>query len=146
MARETENFIVCRFVAAFRALNKVTKAIFSTELAINWEKTLEDLKLEIEDLIDDEGMQMSCTPKFHILIFHVKEWCEKEIEMNPHAPRGLGKVSTQSSESMHSRFAKHLDNFNPNWSDIKGHSEKLFNATKSWAGKHLYPQEDGDQN
>ena len=146
MAREKENFTVCRFVSAFRALDKVRKAIFGTELKDNWEKTLEDLKEEIKDLKDDEDMEMSCTPKFHILIFHVKQWCEMEIKMNPEAPRGLGKVSTQTSESMHCRFAKHLALFNPNWSDTTRLLDTLFNATTSWAGKALWPQEDGDQN
>ena len=69
-----------------------------------------------------------------------------EIEMNPDAPRGLGKVSTQTSESMHCRFAKHLENFNPNWSDPNCLLDALFRATKSLAGKALWPQEDGDQN
>ena len=146
IAREKGNFTLIRFVSAFRALNEVRKAIFTTELKDNWEKTLEDMKFEIRDLIDDEGMQMSCTPKFHILIFHVKQWCEMEIANNPDAPRGLGKVSTQASESMHCRFAKHLANFNPNWSSPNSHLDTLFRATKSWAGKHLWPQEDGDRN
>ena len=131
---------------AFRALNQVKKAIFSTELKDNWEETLEDLKHEIKDLKDDEDMEMSCTPKFHILIFHVKQWCEMEIAMNSDAPRGLGKVSTQTSESMHSRFAKHLERFNPNWSNPNSHLDDLFRATSTWAGKVLWPQEDGDQN
>ena len=79
-AREKENFTVCHFVNGFRALNEVRKSIFSTELKDNWDETLENLKTEIKDLKDDEDMEMSCTPKFHILIFHVKQWCQMEIE------------------------------------------------------------------
>jgi len=84
--------------------------------------------------------------RMHILIFHVKQWCQMEIEMNPHAPRGLGKVSTQTSESMHSRFAKHLARFSPNFSDPNRLLDALFRATSTWAGKALWPHEDGDQN
>ena len=71
MARKAENFKVIQFVSAFRALNEVRKAVFSTGLKDNWEETLDNLKHEIKDLKDDEDMEMSCTPKFHILIFHV---------------------------------------------------------------------------
>ena len=80
------------------------------------------MKTEIKDLKDDEDMEMSCTPKFHILIFHVKQWCQTEIEraeMNQVAPRGLGKVSAQTSESMHGKFEKYLARYSPNWSNAK---------------------------
>ena len=79
----------------------------------------------------------------------MKQWCQTEIEraeMNQEAPRGLGKVSAQTSESMHNRFPKHLAHFNPNWLDTKRHLETLYNATTAWAGKALWPQENGDQN
>ena len=131
------------------ALNEVRKAVFSTEFKDNWEETLDNLKTEIKDLKDDEDMEMSCTPKFHILIFHVKQWCEMEIEraeMNQEAPRGLGKVSAQTSESMHGKFKKYLAHYSPNWSNPKGLLDYLFNATTSRTGKALWPQEDGDQN
>ena len=130
-------------------MNVVRKSIFSTELKGNWEETLDNLKTEIKDLKDDEDMEMSCTPKFHILIFHVKQWCQTEIEraeMNQVAPRGLGKVSAQTSESMHGKFEKDLEHYSPNWSNPRGLLDDLFNTTTSWAGKVLWPQEDGDQN
>ena len=146
MAIDRLDFDLLRWVEAFRALNQVKKAIFSTVLKEDWESTLEHLKFVIQGLKDDEDIKMSCTPKFHIVIFHVKQWCEREIAMNPDAPRGLGKVSAQTSESMHSRFAKHLERFKPNWTDTNRSLVTLFNATTSWNGKALWPQEDGDQN
>ena len=71
---------------------------------------------------------------------------EDEIKLRPDAPRGLGSVSTQTAESMHSSFEKYFERFNPHWNCPKLLVEELYRATTSWASKCLWPVDvDGDK-
>ena len=45
----------------------------------------------------------------------------ERAEINQVAPRGLGKVSAQTSESMHGKSEKYLVRYNPNWSNPNSH-------------------------
>ena len=126
---ENDSVIGLRFVAAFRALEAVRKSCFGKVLQEGWENALKNLKEEITDLKDDEDCEMSCTLKFHVLFFHAWQWCKKE-------GRGLGTVSTQAGEAMHSRFEKFM----------KRYSDPL-QAVSQWNSRVLWPQpdEEGDQ-
>ena len=115
MAREESNMIAMRFVSAFRALDWVRKACFSTKLKSDWSEALDEFQRQITDLVNDFEMDMSCTIKFQFIIIHVREHCEDELEVRPEAPRGLGRVSKQTPESMHHKFDKYVERFNPHW-------------------------------
>ena len=98
--------------------NKSSLMFTSPHLVEYTERIQSDKNLNLEsnlDLVKDFEMDVSCTIKFHVIIFHVREHLEDEIELRPEAPRGLGSVSTQTPESMHHVFEKFLDRFNPHW-------------------------------
>ena len=61
MAIDEHNFTVLRFVAAFRALDKVRKACFATYLRADWSKALDEFKSAMTDLIKDTEMGLNCT-------------------------------------------------------------------------------------
>ena len=84
-------------------------------------------------------MEMSCTIKCYVIIIHVREHLEDEIKLRPEAPRGLGSVSTQTPESMHHRFEKFVERFNPHWNCPRLLKEELYRATTQWAAKCLWP-------
>ena len=145
MAIEESNFVAMRFIRAFRALEGVRKSCFCTMLGDNWSKALDDFQKVITDLVKDFEMDVSCTIKFHVIIFHVREHLEDEIELRPDSPRGLGCVSTQTPESMHHVFEKFLERFNPHWNCPDLLKEELWRAIKSLAAKNLWPATaDGD--
>lgn len=52
------------------------------------------------------------TPKLHVVIDHVIEYCKDTID-------GLGKASEQASESIHHVFTKFATNFNSNFMSKK---------------------------
>ena len=104
MAREEYNFTVLRFVAAFRALDKVRQACFSTKLRADWSEALDEFKSAMTDLITDKEMSVNCTTKIHVVFWHVRQECEEQVQLNAENPRGLGRVSSQTGESMHKTF------------------------------------------
>ena len=61
MASDEVNFTVFRFVAAFRALDKVRQACFSTKLRADWSEALDEFKSAMTDLIKDTEMGLNCT-------------------------------------------------------------------------------------
>ena len=147
MAREELNFTALRFVSAFRALNKVRKSCFSTKLREDWSDALDEFKVEVTDLVKDKNIpSMTCTLKIHVILGHVREYCEDEIAVRPDEPRGLGYVSTQALESMHSSFDKHLETFNPSWNNPDKLKDDLARAASTSSAKNLWPSDDGDQN
>ena len=107
-------------------------------------RKLDEFQTVITDLVKDFEMDVSCTIKFHVIIFHVREHLEDEIELRPEAPRGLGSVSTQTPESMHHVFEKFLDRFNPHWNCPELLKEELWRALKKLAVKNLWPATSGD--
>ena len=146
MAIEESNFTAMRFVRAFRALEWVRKSCFCTVLGSDWSEALDDFQKVITELVKDFEMDVSCTIKFHVIIFHVREHLEDEIELRPDSPRGLGCVSTQTPESMHHVFEKFLDRFNPHWNCPDMLKEELWRAIKSLAAKNLWPPTAGGDN
>ena len=139
MAREESNFAAMRFIAVFRALDWVRKSCFSTVLRDDWSQALDEFTRAVTDLIKDYEMDVTCTIKCHIIIFHVREHLEDEIALRPEAPRGLGCVSTQTPESMHHYFEKFLERFNPHWNCPDLLKEELWRGLKSLAAKNLWP-------
>ena len=120
MAEEQTNFHCLRFVEAFRALNAVRKACFSTKLMPNWSSALADFKRVITALIEDyHDIGMTCTLKIHAVIWHVREHCQDQILLNPEEPKGLGFCSTQTGESMHKAFETFFDTFHPCWNNVE---------------------------
>ena len=139
MAREESNMTAMRFVSAFRALDWVRKACFSTKLKSDWSEALDEFQRQITDLVNDFEMDVSCTIKFHVIIIHVREHCEDELEVRPEAPRGLGRVSKQTPESMHHKFDKYVERFNPHWNCPELLRHELERAGSSWAAKCMWP-------
>ena len=107
---------------------------------------MDEFKRVVTDLVKDFEMDVTCTIKFHVIIIHIREHLEDEIKLRPDEPRGLGSVSTQTAESMHHRFEKYLERFNPHWNCPDLLVEELYRATTSWAAKCLWPADaDGDK-
>ena len=96
MAQGELNLTVLRFVAAFRALDKVRKACFATKLRADWSEALDEFKSAMTDLITDKKMGVNCTTKIHVVFWHVREHCEEQMQLNPENPQGLGRVSSQT--------------------------------------------------
>ena len=116
------------------------------KLRYDWEIALDQFQSIVTDLIQDENIGLTCTTKIHVIFWHVREHCKDEIALRPDEPRGLGRVSTQTAESMHHRYEKYLERFNPHWNCPDLLVEELYRATTSWAGKCLWPaSDDGDQ-
>jgi len=80
MAREESNFNAMRFVSVFQALNWAHKSCFSAKLRGDWNEALDNFYKEITDLVTDFEMDVSCTIKFHCIIFHVREHFEDKIK------------------------------------------------------------------
>ena len=139
MVLEESNFTAMRFVRAFRALEWVRKSCFCTLLGDDWSEALDDFQKVITELVKDFEMEVSCTIKFHVIMFHVREHLEDEIELRPDSPRGLGCVSTQTPESMHHCFEKYVERFNPHWNCPRLLVEELYRATTSHTAKNLWP-------
>ena len=107
---------------------------------------MDEFKRVVTELVKDFEMDVTCTIKFHVIIIHIREHLEDEIKLRPDEPRGLGSVSTQTAESMHHRFEKYLERFNPHWNCPDLLVEELYRATTSWAAKCLWPADaDGDK-
>ena len=112
------NFDIPPFVKAFRALNEVKNSCFGNKLQPDFQEKLAKFK---ENVLDLKRFGVNVATKFHILFFHTHTWCEKENI-------GLGIVSEQASESLHSKFQKTIQHFrvNPNRSNFE---EQLLRAT-----------------
>lgn len=80
-----------KFVQAFDDFKKVVKACFSNTLHPNYTSYIDDFKRSYLDL------EIPITPKVHCVFVHIKEFCEKH-------KIGLGLVSEQAFESVHSEF------------------------------------------
>ena len=63
-----------------------------TVLGDDWSEALDDFKKVITELVKDFEMDVSCTIKFHVIMFHVREHLEDEIELRPDSPQGLDCV------------------------------------------------------
>jgi hypothetical protein len=144
MAQGELNLTVLRFVAAFRALDKVRKACFATYLRADWSEALDEFKSAMTDLITDKEMGVNCTTKIHVVFWHVRQECEDQVKLNPKNPRGLGRVSSQTGESMHKAFLRYLLKYSPHWNNVDLLNDELFRATTSWASKCLWAKLDPD--
>ena len=142
MARDEVSFVALRFVEAFRALNAVRIACFSTKLRENWSEALDHYQYVVTDLIQDPDIKLNCTTKIHVLFWHVREECEDQVEKNPDDPNGLGRDSTQTGESAHNAFGDYLERFSPCWNNVEILNDQLFRATTSWSSKCLWPKRD----
>ena len=73
-------------------LGKINLRVFGLQLDPNWKQYITDLKTSFAQLTHTQGMPL--TPKFHIILQHIKEW----VEM---CGRSLGMESEQPGESLH---------------------------------------------
>jgi len=142
LAREQCNFTILRFVEAFRALDWVRKSCFAVKLRQDWSEALAEFKRVVTELIQDEEIGLTCTIKIHAMFFHIREHCQDQILLNPEEPNGLGRVSTQTGESMHKAFEIYLERFNPCWNNVEILNDQLFRAVTSWASKCIWPKSD----
>ena len=97
------------YVKVLRLLNDVVNCCFSKELCPLYEMKISKFSQAFMEL------GISTTPKIHILIYHVPQFCKSKGE-------ALGIYSEQASESVHSIFEKFwqrrkvTDFKNPNYS------------------------------
>ena len=94
------------------------------------------------DLIKDKEMGVNCTTKIHVVFWHVREHCEEQMQLNPENPQGLGRICSQTGESMHKAFLRYLLKYTPHWNNVDLLNDELFRATTSWASKCLWPKLD----
>ena len=85
-----------------------------------------EFKCVVTELIQDEDISLTCTIKIHAMFFHVREHCQDQILLNPEEPNGLGRVSTQTGESMHKAFEIYFERFNPCWNNVEILNDQLF--------------------
>ena len=97
LGEEAENLEIPHFVEAFKSLKKVSKSCFGNILGKDFKEVCAEFRNKILALMD-LGVT-NCTPKFHIIFFHVPFWCETYNV-------GLGKFSEQAGESAHREFFK----------------------------------------
>lgn len=82
-----------KFAVALRAFNSVRKSCFGENLLPSFKNDIKLFKVAYE------ALQISVTPKVHIIFEHVPQFCEEKN-------CGLGKFSEQASESVHADFKK----------------------------------------
>ena len=81
-----------KYLSVLQDLRKINLGVFGLQLDPNWKQYITDLKTSFAQLTDTQGMPL--TPKFHIILQHIKEW----VEM---CGRSLGTESEQPGESLH---------------------------------------------
>lgn len=79
------------YVRVFECLKLVVDSCFGQSLHFDFENHINDLKAALVDA------DIRITPKFHLLLYHVPEFCNKK-------QKGLGAWSEQCSESIHHEF------------------------------------------
>ena len=113
-----------KFVSTLEAFNKVKKGCFGKVVSSTIRRDIEKFaKLYAK-------LDISYTPKVHILIDHVADFCE---EFGP-----LGPLSTQAGESAHSDFKKTLKNY---WvheiTNPELFAKKFLAAVNKYNAKHV---------
>ena len=88
-------FHILKYVHALRCLHSVVLSCFGMELKPEYEANI----IQFKEVYFELGI--SITPKVHILIEHVAEFCSKHS-------RSLGWYSEQASESCHYDFLRNF--------------------------------------
>ncbi len=86
------------YVEAFAAFGKLVRGIFGSMLAARWHTLINDFCRAYLDL------NISVTPKVHIIFTHLKEWIESSNS-------ALGRFSEQAGEAIHSDFDRKWQHF-----------------------------------
>ena len=115
-----------QFVRLFRAFRDVIKSCFGGELHQDYLDRIDEFKTSLF------ATGMRITPKMHIIIFHIPQWCG-------HFKKSLGLYSEQTLESSHKKFKKYFDRYkvaqlNPRF------GEQLKSAVCSFNSKALFHQ------
>ena len=119
-------FQAMQFVRLLRAFRDVIKQCFGADLHQNYRDSIDEFK----SALFATGMRI--TPKMHIIIFHIPQWCD-------HFKKSLGAYSEQTLESSHKKFKKYFDRYkvgqlNPRF------GEQLKTAVCSFNSKALFHQ------
>ena len=104
---------VLPFVEALKAFRRVVASAFGCVLFDSFNVDISNFSTCIMDL---QALNLlTITPKMHIVMHHVREWCEQSGE-------GLGIHSEQAGEAAHHTFKHHWERYvcsktNPNYAD-----------------------------
>lgn len=119
-------FKVLPFINAFKEMNKIVHASFSTC------KVTEDMPRAIENLYKNFlATEVSKTLKIHVLVDHLTE-CLSFL-----AGEGLGKWSEQPGESIHYEFLIHWNRRKVNSLKDPSYIQKLKDAVISFSSLHI---------
>ena len=111
------------FIDAFTSFQKVVEACFGKVL-------LDDFEARIHSFEEaHRKLDIPVTPKVHILIFHVSEFCNQ-------FRRGLGIYSEQASESVHYDFDSFWEKYKVNRNHPKLGS-RLLKAVSAYNAFHI---------
>ena len=86
---------VLPFVETLKAFKRVVDSSFGRVLSDTFQTDITNFSLCLRDLSSLD--LLSITPKMHIVVHHVREWCERTGE-------GLGLHSEQAGEAAHHCF------------------------------------------
>ena len=112
------------FLKAFRDFKSVKDSCFGMKLDQNFKRTIHNFRRSIL------ALDTSVTLKMHIIFTHVAKFC---------VPRrkGLGAFSEQSTESCHSDFHSHRENFKLPAMSHEQYSEKLLKCLIAYNSRHV---------
>ena len=113
------------FVQALRLLDRVVTSCFGQDLACEYEDCIKAFSHQYRTL------GISVTPKIHIIEQHIVEFLKAKGEV-----AGLGFWSEQAMESGHHDFKLEWEKVKVS-SNHKQYSQRLYNTTVRYAGKHL---------
>ena len=113
------------FVEALRLLDRVVTSCFGQGLALDYEECVKAFSNQYRTL------GISVTPKIHIIEQHVVEFLKAKGEV-----AGLGFWSEQAMESGHHDFKLEWEKVKVS-SNHKQYSQRLYNTTVRYAGKHI---------
>ena len=118
------------YVLVFMAFDKVRISCFSEVLIPSYKNDIIHFGNLYCNLKTAEGNPVSMTPKIHILIDHVPEFCESK-------GRGLGFFNEQASESVHHDFELIWKNYKVLCETHPKFAEQFLRAVLEYNQRHL---------
>ena len=126
LVEQYSKFEAMPLVRVFRAFRDVIKSCFGAELQPDYLDRIAEFKSALFDA------SVKITPKMHIIIFHVPQWCG-------HFKKALGVVSEQALEASHKKFKKYFDRYKVGVTNPR-FGEQLRTAVCSFNSKALFHQ------
>lgn len=114
---------ICSYVEVFRKLKSVVEACFSIKLDPKYKESIENFKKSYL------ALEISVTPKIHIIFEHVVEFCE-------YYGQGLGYFSEQAMEAVHCDFKATWNNYKIS-KDHEDYFTNLLRSTCVYNSLHL---------